>query len=117
MTDDDGHAISYKVLKRGTPVRTSDGVQIGTVRRISEEKRSHIFDGIDIETPDGPRFLDAPEVKRVAELAVTTTFTAAEKDEYLVVPKTFLEKRVSTSKTVKRAKRMQDRAKERWERR
>ena len=23
----------YKVLKRGTPVRTSDGVQIGTVRR------------------------------------------------------------------------------------
>ena len=29
---DDGHAIGYKVLKRGTPVRSSDGVQVGTVR-------------------------------------------------------------------------------------
>jgi hypothetical protein len=33
------------------------------------------------------------------------------------VPKGFLDKRLSRSKTVKRAKRMQDAARERWERR
>ena len=33
MSEDDGHAISYKVLRRGTPVRSADGVQVGTVRR------------------------------------------------------------------------------------
>lgn len=117
MTDDDGHAISYKVLKRGTPVRTSDGVVIGKVRRVSEEKRGHIFDGIDLETEDGPRFLDAPEVAHIAERAVITTFPAAEAEQHLVVPKTLMEKAIGRSKTVKRAKRLQDAAKERWERR
>src|SRR6266852_4771525 len=31
MIDDDGVAISYKVLPRGTPVHSSDGVELGTV--------------------------------------------------------------------------------------
>ena len=50
VTEDDGHAISFKVLKRGTPVHSSDGVQVGTVRRAQETGREHIFDGIVIDT-------------------------------------------------------------------
>src|SRR4051794_5744199 len=85
--DDDGHAISFKVLRRGTPVRSSDGVQLGTVRRVEEAARENIFDGIVIDTDTGARFLDAPEVARVAELAVTTTFTAEEADRFLQEPR------------------------------
>ena len=77
MTEfDDGHAIGYKVLKRGTPVRSSDGVQVGTVRRVQDNAREHIFDGIVIDTPEGTRFVDAPEVARIFERAVVLTITA-----------------------------------------
>ena len=78
VVDDDGHAIGYKVLSRGTPVRTSDGVQIGTVRRVQDNAREHIFDGIVIATPRGQRFVDAPEVARITENRVTLTIDAEE---------------------------------------
>lgn len=69
--DDDGTAISYKLLERGTPVQASDGTQLGTVDRVLENKREHIFDGIVLRTDGGERFVDAPEVARIAERAVT----------------------------------------------
>ncbi len=78
VSDDDGYAISYKVLPTGTPVVTSDGVALGTVREVLEAKREHIFDGIVIDTPHGTRFVDAPEIARIAERAVTLTIDAAE---------------------------------------
>jgi len=81
VADDDGHAIGYKVLARGTPVRTSDGVQVGTVRRVLDNAREHIFDGIVIDTRDGRRFVDAPEVARITASRVTLTITAAEAAE------------------------------------
>ncbi len=64
---DEGHAVSYKVLARGTPVWTSDGVEIGTVRAVLENEREHLFDGLVVDTPQGRRFVDAPEVARIAE--------------------------------------------------
>jgi hypothetical protein len=76
MTDDDGHAISYKVLPRGTPVWTSDGVEIGQVRDVLENEREHIFDGIVIDVAAGQRFVDAPEVARIAERRVTLAIDA-----------------------------------------
>ena len=76
--DDDGHAISYLALPRGVPVHASDGAQVGTVHRALDNEREHIFDGIVIDTPDGRRFVDAPEVARIAEKRVTLTITAAE---------------------------------------
>ena len=76
MTDD-GHQIGYKVLPRGTPVHTSDGVEIGTVQRVLDNAREHIFDGIIIATPDGRRFVDAPEVARITEKRVLLTIDAA----------------------------------------
>jgi hypothetical protein len=74
---DDGHAVSYKVLEKGTPVVASDGSPVGTVAAVLENEREHIFDGLTIDTPGGPRFVDAPEVARIAERAVTLTLDAA----------------------------------------
>lgn len=79
--DDDGHAISYKVLARGTPVASVDGQQVGTVREVLENEREHIFDGLVVDTPDGERWVDAPEIVRIAEQRVTLTLTAAEAAE------------------------------------
>jgi hypothetical protein len=68
---DEGHAISYKLLQRGTPVHASDGKLVGTVALVLENKREHIFDGINVDTAAGPRFVDAPEVARITERLVT----------------------------------------------
>ncbi len=82
MTFDEGRQIGYKVLPRGVPVVTSDGREVGTVRRVQDNAREHIFDGIVIETPGGDlRFVDAPEVARTAERGVTLSITAAEAAE------------------------------------
>jgi hypothetical protein len=72
----DGYAISYKVLARGTPVSDRDGAAVGTVRRVLENEAEHIFDGIVIQTAAGERFVDAPEVARIAERRVTLTLDA-----------------------------------------
>jgi hypothetical protein len=74
----DGPAISYLSLRRGTRVRGSDGAEVGRVRRVQDNAREHIFDGIVVETSRGRRFVDAPEVAHIAERAVTLTVTAAE---------------------------------------
>jgi hypothetical protein len=115
--DDDGHAVSFQVLRRGTPVRSSDGVELGKVRRVHEAKREHIFDGIDVDTPAGLRFLDAPEVARVAERWVTTTFPAAERDRHLVDRGSRVGKILSNTTTARRAKRAGEGLRERWDRR
>jgi hypothetical protein len=117
VPDDDGHAISYKVLRRGTPVRTSDGEQLGTVRRVHEATRENLFDGIDVDTADGVRFIDAPEVARIAERAVTTTFTAAEAADHLQDRGSAFGRRVQMSRTSRRAKRWGQGLRDRWDRR
>ena len=78
MTDDDGVAISYKVLARGTPVHSSDGVELGTVDRVLDNAREQIFDGIVVRTAGADVFVDAPEVGRITESRVTLTIDAGE---------------------------------------
>ncbi|HEY5143702.1 MAG TPA: PRC-barrel domain-containing protein [Solirubrobacteraceae bacterium] len=73
---DDGYAVSYNVLATGTPVRSSDGVVVGTVREVLANEAEQIFDGIVIDTPNGQRWVDAPEIARLAERAVTLTIDA-----------------------------------------
>jgi hypothetical protein len=114
--DDDGHAIGYKVLKRGTPVRSSDGVQLGTVRRVLDNAREHIFDGIVMDTSDGRRFVDAPEVARIYERAVVLTITA-EEAQALPEQGSTLSARMRDAPTVRRAKRFGRSMRDRWERR
>jgi hypothetical protein len=83
VTEDDGHAISYKVLKRGTVVRSADGLKLGTVRSVEEAKRELMFDGIVIDTDRGKRFIDAPEIARITESGVTCTFDAKDAESYI----------------------------------
>jgi hypothetical protein len=107
MTDDahdDGIAISYKALRRGTRVRASDGVDVGTVQRVQDNVRENIFDGIVVETRDGRRFVDAPEVARIAERAVTLTITVDEVAR-LDAPPSSLKQRLDQSSLVRRARR------------
>ncbi len=52
---------------------------MGTVAEVLDNLPEHIFDGLVIDmSGGGQRFVDAPEVGRTAERAVTLTITAAE---------------------------------------
>jgi hypothetical protein len=102
--DDDGHAISSHALRRGTPVRGSDGIEVGRVRRVQHNERESIFDGIVVETRVGRRFVDAPEVARIAERAVTLTITADEVAA-LPPPRSRMLERIDHMTIVRRAKR------------
>jgi hypothetical protein len=76
---EDGIAVHYSELPRGTPVFASDEVQVGTVDEVRDLYRERILDGIVIKTTSGERrFVDAPEVARTAERAVTLTIPSAE---------------------------------------
>jgi hypothetical protein len=75
---DDGEAIHYSAVPRGTTVYGSDGAELGTVDRVLDNYREHILDGFVIRTRGGLRFVDAPEVARTAERGVTLTITAEE---------------------------------------
>jgi sporulation protein YlmC with PRC-barrel domain len=78
---DEGHPISYRLLERGTPVCSSDGVEVGTVLDVLANEDEGIFDGIVLKTREGRRFVDAPEVARIAERRVSLTISAAEAAE------------------------------------
>lgn len=75
---EDGAAVHYSAVQRATPVYSADGIEVGKVERVLDNYEEHIFDGIVIRTDAGERFVDAPEVARTAELAVTLTISAAE---------------------------------------
>ncbi|MEA2363491.1 MAG: hypothetical protein QOD71_2636 [Thermoleophilaceae bacterium] len=76
---DDGHAVHYSAVERGIPVYGSDEQVVGKVVEVLDNFPEHIMDGVVFETPDGVRrFVDAPEVARTAERAVTLTIPAAE---------------------------------------
>ena len=79
---DDGHAIHYNAVQRGTPVLGSDGSQVGTVDEVVDNYNEHILDGIIFEDSDGRlRFVDGPEVARTAEKGSPSPSTAAEAAE------------------------------------
>jgi Mrp family chromosome partitioning ATPase len=112
----DEHQIGYQALPRGVPVHASDGALVGRVHRVLDNAREHIFDGIVIDTPDGRRFVDAPEVARIFERAVILTITAEEARE-LPEQGSAAADRMRNAKTVRRAKRLGRSMRERWDRR
>ncbi len=70
MAIDDGLAVHYTAVEKGTPVYDSAESEVGKVAEILDNYREHIFDGVVVELPDGSRhFVDAPEVARTAERA------------------------------------------------
>ena len=79
MPIDDGQAIHYSAVQRGTPVYSADEVEVGKVDAVLDNYRERIFDGIVIEDRAGAlRFVDAPEVARTAERGVTLAIPASE---------------------------------------
>lgn len=112
--EDDGQAISYLALRRGTAVRSCDGVDVGRVRRVQENTREHLFDGIVIDAVDGRRFVDAPEVRRITDRVVTLTISA-EEVAGLPAPGGGLGERLRMRPGVRRAQRMGREARRRWE--
>ena len=92
-------------------------MQIGTVRRVQDNAREHIFDGIVIDTPDGRRFVDAPEVARIFERAVVLTITA---EQARGAARAGLRARGADAQhapTVRRAKRLGRSMRDRWDQR
>ena len=78
MAVDDGTAVHYTAVERGTPVYASDESRVGTVQEVLDNYQEHIFDGLVIDLGGGDlRFVDAPEVARTAERGVTLTIDPA----------------------------------------
>jgi hypothetical protein len=76
---DDGHAVHYTAVARGTPVYSSDEQAVGVVVEVLDNYREHIMDGVVFDDSDGVRrFVDAPEVARTAQRGVTLTIAAVE---------------------------------------
>jgi len=68
---DDGIAVHYSTIAKGTPIYCSDGVEVGKVVSVSDNAREHILDGFVFEDTKGEtKFVDAPEVQRTFERAV-----------------------------------------------
>ena len=79
--DDLGAPISYMVLAKGTPVLSSDGERVGAVEHVLADVEEDIFDGIVVDTREGPggwRFADAPQIAEIHERGVVLTVPAAE---------------------------------------
>ena len=75
---DDGIAVHYTTIKPGTPIYGSDGVLVGKVKRVMDNHREHILDGLVFEDGAGAvRFVDGPEVRGTFERAVELTIDSA----------------------------------------
>lgn len=78
---DSGPPIAYTALTEGTPVCSADGEEVGTVKRVLADESANLFDGIVVETSEGERFVDAPEVGDLFERLVTLKITAEQTRE------------------------------------
>ena len=76
MSDEYGDPISYQALQRGTPIVSSDDHELGTVERVIDNPKEHIFDGIVMRAGERHLWVDAPEVARITERRVTLTIDA-----------------------------------------
>ncbi len=76
MADDPGQRISYMVLAKGTRVEGRDRGEVGTVKRVLADVGTDIFDGLILDTSDGDRFVDAPQVADLYERLVVLEMTA-----------------------------------------
>jgi hypothetical protein len=103
MAFDDGYAVHYLSLERGTPVLSSEEEVVGKVVEVRDNERESFLDGIVIDVDGKRRFVDAPEVARTAERAVTLTITAAEVEALPPPPPKGLPMRGRLSRFLRRA--------------
>jgi hypothetical protein len=80
-----GEPSSYLAVKKGIPVYSSDGEELGHVVKVLSAPNLDMFDGVIFDTtpslPGGHRFVDAPEVGEIYEggLVLKIDAAAAEK--------------------------------------
>src|SRR4029077_20846133 len=65
--DERGGPISYMVLKSGVRVDSSEGTEVGRVKRVLQVPEKDVFDGIVLSTPGGDRFADADDIGEIYE--------------------------------------------------
>ena len=76
MPEAQDHPIAYTALQPGTPVQTSDGYPFATVQSVLVDEKVSVFDGIVVQTADGTRFVDAPQIDSIHTTYVRTTLSA-----------------------------------------
>ena len=76
MSDTSDDPIAYTALQPGTPVQTSDGLQFAAVQAVLVDEKVSVFDGIVVQTTDGPRFVDADQIGSIYTSHVLTTLSA-----------------------------------------
>lgn len=77
--DDLGQPSSYLAVRKGVPVYSSDGEEIGRVEKVLSAPNIDMFDGVIVDTmlgPGGHRFVDAPEVDAIYENGITLKIDA-----------------------------------------
>jgi hypothetical protein len=72
----DARRISYQALRKGVPVRTSGGEEIGTVEHVLQVPELDVFDGIVLQTSVGLRFADADQVADITDRYVMLNLPA-----------------------------------------
>jgi hypothetical protein len=72
MTDapEFGDPVSYMLLSEGTAVACRDGTDVGSVNTVIADEDDDIFDGIVVDSPAGPRFVEADMVDEIRERRV-----------------------------------------------
>jgi hypothetical protein len=76
MADTD--PIAYEALKKGTPVVTATGTEIGTTEHVMADASLDVFDGIVVKTAEGLRFISADQVGLITVGKVNTKVADAD---------------------------------------
>jgi hypothetical protein len=76
MPDAHDDPIAYTALQPGTPVQTSEGHPFATVQVVLVDEKVSVFDGIVVQTAEGTRFVDAPQIDSIHTTYVRTTLSA-----------------------------------------
>ena len=76
MPEAHDHPIAYTALQPGTPVQTNDGHPFATVHAVLVDEKVSVFDGIVVQTAQGTRFVDAPQIDSIRTTYVRTTLSA-----------------------------------------
>ena len=75
-----GARSSYLAVRKGVPVFSSDGEELGRVVEVLKDGKADMFDGVIFDTTRGPgghRFVDAPEVGEIFEQGMVLKIDAA----------------------------------------
>ena len=77
--------ISYMALQKGTPVKTSDGTELGTVAEVVSDVQKDIFSGLEVTSGilSGKRFVPADLVASITDESVELSITSNEAESKL----------------------------------